>query len=260
MGSNIIRRVSVLLVAVGYLAAATESSFADKRVALVIGNAAYQNVPMLGNTTNDAEAVSLLFKNLGFDVVRTYMNLEVRELRRAISDFSDATSDADIAVVYYAGHGIEVDGNNYLIPVDARLRRDVDVDDDAVPLDRILKIVEPARRLRLVILDACRDNPFSKTMRRTITKRGIGRGLASLEPVKDGTCFWHDIQLGSLQSQPEYGKRNFSTPGRSRNRTIQRHAIKEGMKRRRRQPRSILRKRFGVQMATALLPVPISER
>ena len=85
-----------------------------------------------------------------------------------LRDFSDSARDAEIAVIYYAGHGIEVDGTNYLIPVDAKLERDNDVYDEAFSLDRVLLAVEPAKKLRLVILDACRDNPFSKTMRRTV--------------------------------------------------------------------------------------------
>src|SRR4051794_9773143 len=79
--------------------------------------------------------------------------------------------------------GIELDGTNYLIPVDTALETDGDVLDETVPLDRVLFAVEPARQLRLIILDACRDNPFAKTMKRTITSRAIGRGLARLEPT-----------------------------------------------------------------------------
>src|SRR6267143_5829348 len=83
---------------------------------------------------------------------------------------SPTARDADIAVIYYAGHGIEVDGTNYLIPVDAALERDTDAYDEAIALDRILQAIEPAKQLRLVILDACRDNPF-KSMQRTVGSR-----------------------------------------------------------------------------------------
>jgi len=103
--------------------------------------------------------------------------------------------------VYYAGHGIEIDGNNYLIPTDAKLRRDIDVDDDAVSLERVLKVIEPARRLRLVILDACRENPFVKTMKRTITKRAIGRGLASVEPTLSDTLIAFAAKAGSTAEE-----------------------------------------------------------
>ena len=94
---------------------APESSYADKRVALVIGNSAYRNVASLANPANDAVAISGLFKSAHFDTVRLALDLGIADLRRAVSDFADLASDADIAVVYYAGHGIEMDGTNYLI-------------------------------------------------------------------------------------------------------------------------------------------------
>jgi hypothetical protein len=133
---------------------------ADSRVALVIGNGGYTKVGALDNPPRDAEAMEALFRAAGFTVVEGKRDLGVASLRRALRDFSDQARDADIAVVFYAGHGIEVNGNNYLIPVDARLERDLDVEDEAVSLERVMQVLEPARRLRLVILDACRDNPF----------------------------------------------------------------------------------------------------
>jgi len=117
-------------------------------------------------------------------------------MRRAISDFAEMASDADVAVVYFAGHGIEVDGANYVIPVDAKLSRDFDIEDEAISLDRILKSIEPTRRLRLVILDACRDNPFLKTMKRTIASRSIGRGLAKVEPAISDTLIAFAAKAG----------------------------------------------------------------
>ena len=103
-------------------------------------------------------------------------------MRRAVREFSEKAKDADIAVVYYAGHGIEVDGTNYLVPADARLSTDFDVEDETVSLDRLLRALDPVRRLRLVILDACRENPFANTMKKNVASRSIGRGLARIEP------------------------------------------------------------------------------
>jgi uncharacterized caspase-like protein len=102
-------------------------------------------------------------------------------MRRALRDFSDAAHDADVAVVFYAGHGMEVSGINYLIPTDAVLERDIDVQDEAVTLDRVSQILEPAKRLRLVILDACRDNPFVRSMRRTVATRAVRSGYAEID-------------------------------------------------------------------------------
>src|SRR6516165_3702547 len=114
-----------------FAVAHTTSASAERRVALVIGNSAYQNVPKLPNPVNDARAVAALLRNAGFDVVESRSDLGIANIRRAMRDFTNIARDADIGVVYYAGHGIEVDGTNYLIPVDAVLERDVDVDDEA---------------------------------------------------------------------------------------------------------------------------------
>ena len=154
---------------------ACQPAFAEKRVALVLGNSAYQNVAPLANPVNDGAVIASTLKDAGFDVVDSRHDLPAAETRRALRDFADRARDADIAVVYYAGHGIEVDGTNYLIPVDAKLERDTDVYDEALSLDRVLVAVEPAKQLRLVILDACRDNPFAKTMKRTVASRAIGQ-------------------------------------------------------------------------------------
>src|SRR5512139_260826 len=162
-------------------------AFAGKRVALVLANSAYQNAPSLANPVNDGAVIARTLKEAGFDVVDSRHDLPAQETRRALRDFADAARTADIALVYYAGHGMEVEGSNYLIPVDAKLERDTDVFDEALSLDRILVAIEPAKQLRLVILDACRDNPFARSMKRTVASRGIGRGLAKVEPASPNT-------------------------------------------------------------------------
>ena len=98
-----------------------------------MGNSAYQNVIRLANPTNDSEAMSAILKKAGFDVVELKRDLNVSEMRRALRDFSDTVRDADVAIVYFAGHGIEIDGTNYVIPVDAVLERDIDAFDEAIP-------------------------------------------------------------------------------------------------------------------------------
>jgi uncharacterized caspase-like protein len=176
------------------------AALADKRVALVIGNSAYQKVARLPNPANDAAAVAAMLKSAGFDAVEAKANLGAADLRKALRDFGSKARDADVAVVYYAGHGIELDGTNYLIPVDAALETDADVLDETLPLDRVLFAVEPARQLRLVILDACRDNPFAKTMKRTIAARAVGRGLAKIEPTSPNTMIAFAAKAGSTAS------------------------------------------------------------
>ena len=172
-------------------------AFAEKRVALVLGNSAYQNVAPLANPVNDSARIAATLKEAGFDVVDSRRDLPAAETRRALRDFADRARDADIAVVYYAGHGIEVDGANYLIPVDARLERDTDIYDEGLSLDRILIAIEPAKKLRLVILDACRDNPFSRTMKRTVASRAIGQGLAKVEPTSPNVLIAYSAKAGS---------------------------------------------------------------
>src|SRR5947208_1054839 len=176
------------------------SALAEKRVALVIGNSAYQKVAKLPNPANDAAAVAAMLKAAGFDLVDSKSNLTASELRKTLRDFGSKARDADIAVVYYAGHGIELDGTNYLIPIDAALETDADVLDETIPLDRVLFAVEPAKQLRLIILDACRDNPFSKTMKRTTASRAVGRGLAKIEPASPNTMIAFAAKAGSTAS------------------------------------------------------------
>ncbi|QDP23288.1 caspase family protein [Bradyrhizobium cosmicum] len=191
---NLLRLCPLLLAAALLFGAGP--AFAGKRVALVIANSAYQHAPSLTNPVNDGSVMARTLKEAGFDIVDSRHDLSALDTRRVLREFADATRGADIAVVYYAGHGIEVEGSNYLIPVDARLERDTDVFDEALSLDRVLVAVEPAKQLRLVILDACRDNPFGKTMRRTIASRGIGRGLAQVEPTSPNTLIAYSAKAG----------------------------------------------------------------
>src|SRR4249920_783994 len=185
------------VLAAAALLLAGQPAFAEKRVALVLGNSAYQNVAQLANPANDSARIAATLKDAGFDVVDSRRDLPAAETRRALRDFADRARDADIAVVYYAGHGIEVDGANYLIPVDAKLERDTDVYDEALSLERVLLAVEPAKKLRLVILDACRDNPFSRTMKRTVASRAIGQGLAKIEPTSPNLLIAYSAKAGS---------------------------------------------------------------
>jgi hypothetical protein len=144
----------------------TDNAFADRRVALIIGISAYQHSPALPNPENDARAIAAMFQKVGFTVVSARYNLANLEFKRAVREFEDTAADSDVAVIYFAGHGIEINGTNYLIPADATLASDRDAEDEAISLERLAKSVDAATRLRLVILDACRDNPFARTMKR----------------------------------------------------------------------------------------------
>lgn len=155
-----------------------------KRIALVIGNSAYQNVPALPNPGRDAALVAEALRRANFQTVMLQNDLGRDQLVGALREFARQAESADWAVVYYAGHGMEVAGVNYLIPIDARISSDRDISLEAVSIDQVLSSAERAKQLRLVLLDACRDNPFASQMKRTMTvaSRSVSRGLAQMEP------------------------------------------------------------------------------
>jgi hypothetical protein len=165
---------------------------AARRVALVIGNADYTLGP-LANPVNDATAVAeALEKALGFEKVILRKNVTFDGFRAALRELAREVTGAELGVVYFAGHGIEVAGKNFLIPVDARLARSGDLSLEAISLDSVLEQLAGASRLKLVILDACRNNPFPVAG----AKRAVSRGLSRIEPedntlvvyaAKDGT-------------------------------------------------------------------------
>ena len=175
-------RKLMTLMMVGFsLQILSAQGWAGQRIALVIGNAAYQHAPGLANPLNDANDIGAALGRLGFKVTKLE-NAEYDGMRRGLKEFTRAAATSEIALVFYAGHGIEVDKRNFLIPVDARLLSDREVEFETVSLDLVSRAVEGATGLGLVILDACRDNPFAAAMKRSGAKRSIGRGLARVEP------------------------------------------------------------------------------
>jgi uncharacterized caspase-like protein len=202
-------RYLVLLIVATFLGCGAAQ--ADKRIALVMANSAYKNVPQLSNPANDAALMADMFRRSGFDSVDVKLDLTVAEMRKALREFGGKARDADAAVIYYVGHGIELDGTNYLVPTDATLETDSDIMDETLALDRVLFAVEPARQLRLVILDACRDSPFAKTMKRTSASRGIGRGLARVEPAGPNTMVAFAAKAGSTASDGDSKNGPFAT-------------------------------------------------
>ena len=205
------RRLTAFVAAALVICLANQPALAGRRVALIIGNSNYQNVAQLTNPANDATAVTDMFRKASFDLVESRRDLKSQEMRRALRDFGDKARGADIAVIYFAGHGLEVDGVNYAVPVDAALERDVDVDDEAVALNRILLAVEPATQLRLIILDACRDDPFARKMKRTIASRSIGRGLVGVEANRPNTFIAFAAKEGSTAADGDGQNSPFST-------------------------------------------------
>ena len=203
---------SLFFLSLGFLSLIfADPARAEKRVALVIGISNYQQVPRLANPVRDAEAIAGLFKKAGFDVVDEKRDLGIADMRRVVREFSEKSRDADIAVVYYAGHGIEVDGTNYLVPSDAKLVSDFDVEDETVSLDRVIRALDSVKRLKLIILDACRDNPFATTMKRSVVSRSVGRGLGKIEPAMSDTLIAFAAKAGAVASDGDGQNSPFAT-------------------------------------------------
>ncbi|QOG19747.1 MULTISPECIES: caspase family protein [Bradyrhizobium] len=154
----------------------------SRRVALVIGNGAYKNVHALPNPPRDSKLIANALRDVGFQSVISVSDLTRDKFFEALQTFAAEAEKADWAVVYYAGHGFEIGGVNYLVPVDAKLAADRDAETQAVALEQVIAAVGAARKVRLVMLDACRDNPFEPTMQRTLSLKLVDKGFSNIEP------------------------------------------------------------------------------
>ncbi|KYG97476.1 caspase family protein [Bradyrhizobium sp. DOA1] len=155
---------------------------AGRRVALVIGNGAYKNVHALPNPLRDSKLIAGVLRDVGFQTVISVSDLTRDKFFEALQTFANEAEKADWAVFYYAGHGFEIGGVNYLVPVDAKLAADKDAETQAVALEQVIAAVGAARKMRLVVLDACRDNPFAPTMQRTLALKLVDKGFSNIEP------------------------------------------------------------------------------
>jgi len=175
-------------------------ALADKRIALVIGNSKYVEVPMLANPANDANAIATALRASGFDVILG-LDVDQRAFEKKVRDFSQLIADADVAAFFYAGHGLQVAGRNYLVPIDAHLENERDLDFDTVSLDLVLKQMELGRadKTNIVFLDACRTNPFARNLARSMGTRSvsIGEGLAQVD-TGVGTFIAYSTQPGNV--------------------------------------------------------------
>jgi len=165
------------------LLASGNAALADKRVAFVVGNGAYKNVPQLPNPVVDAKSMSKVLRSVGFDVVEG-VNLTRDKMTEKLLDFGKKAEGADVAVFFYAGHGIAVNGTNYLLPVDADLRSEMDVKlGAAINVDVTLEQTMADAKVKLVFLDACRDNPFAAKIRSAKATRSVSvqSGLAEMK-------------------------------------------------------------------------------
>lgn len=184
----------------------------ETRVALVLANANYQTTRDLPNALRDATLIGRTMRSVGFTVT-TGVDLTQAGMQKALRDFSIAAAKADVALIYYAGHGIEVDGMNYLVPVDASLGSPNEVEFEAIPLDLAMRSVQRARRLKIVLLDSCRDNPFMSKWNvpgAEATTRSVGgRGLAPIHEPPGETLVSYAARAGSRAAD---GKANENSP------------------------------------------------
>ena len=187
------KRFARLLAVLAAVLGGANIAVANQRIALVIGNAAYPNIP-LANPVNDARLIATALRGQGFDVIET-LDAGENAMKLAIKDFGNrlkAAQGAAIGLLYYAGHGVQVQGENYLIPVDAQIEDEGDVDIYAINANAILRTLEDARNgLNIVILDACRNNPFTRSF------RAATRGLATMS-APTGTLIAYSTSPGSV--------------------------------------------------------------
>jgi uncharacterized caspase-like protein len=209
---GVLARYAVCLAfALGITLATQGAALADRRIALVIGNGKYENAGVLANPISDADAIADLLTKAGFDSVDRRHDLGVVEFKRAVREFVDRAASADVAVVYYSGHGLETGGSNYLIPVDAKLTSTLDMDDEAVSLDRILVAAGHVKKLSLIILDACRENPFHPAADDAKVTRGVSMGLAGVGPTVADTLIAFAAKAGSVSYDGDGRNSPFTT-------------------------------------------------
>ncbi len=176
-------RVFIAAPSVAAFLVSGSAAFADKRVAFVVGNAAYKNVAQLPNPAVDAKSMARVLRNVGFDVVEG-VNLTRDTMTAKLLEFGKKAEGADVAVFFYAGHDIAIDGANYLLPVDADLKSEMDVQlGAAINVDLTLEQTMSEAKVKLVFLDACRDNPFAAKIRSARATRSVNvaTGLAEMK-------------------------------------------------------------------------------
>src|SRR5450432_779368 len=176
-------RFLIAAISLAALLVSSNAALADKRVAFVVGNSAYRNVAPLPNPAIDAKSMAMLLRNVGFDVVEG-SNLSRDKMTEKLLDFGKKAQGADVALFFYAGHGIAISGTNYLLPIDADIKSEMDVKlGAAINIDVTLDQTLGDAKVKLVFLDACRDNPFAAKIRSSASTRSVSvqTGLAEMK-------------------------------------------------------------------------------
>ena len=182
----------------------------QRRIALVIGNATYLHAGKLGNPINDARAMASTLRSLGFKVIE-HEDVSLSEMKKAVDEFGTLLDDYDVSLFFYAGHGIQVNGKNYLIPVDAKIKSKNDVEYNAVEAGRILsKMEDRDNKTNIIILDACRNNPFERSWNRAVRINGGGTGLAFMN-APSGSLIAYSTAPGNTAADGEEGTNGLYT-------------------------------------------------
>lgn len=180
-----------------HVALAQDRQDDQKRVALVIGVSQYRHVTQLDNPGNDSRDIASALRRLQFDVVELH-DPTLLQLKETQFDFIERLTDADVAILYYAGHSIQIDGANYLIPVDARLNSLSSVDSHTLNIARLVNLMDKLAKTKIIILDACRNNPFLEIVQETLSNAGDGRsvgaGLASISELGQQRLAQEDVK------------------------------------------------------------------
>ena len=186
--------LSICLTVCCFQAMAFSLQATESRVALVVGNSAYEHIGALGNPRNDALAMAESLRSLGFEVVQG-LDLDLDGFRAIADRFSDRLQKGSVGLIYYAGHGVQVDGENYLVPVDAKVERKSHLKRENIPLGELLAPMRDAGiKTGLLFLDACRNNPFPAV------QRDVGRGLAPVREVSMDLCLAYAAAPGQTAS------------------------------------------------------------
>ncbi|QCI63595.1 caspase family protein [Phreatobacter stygius] len=194
-------RIVSVLARVALLAAvivgAASPALANKRVALVIGNANYASTPMLANPRNDAEDIAALLRELGFEVLLE-LDIDKRGMDIAFARFARAAQDADAALFYYAGHGIQREGRNFLMPVDAKVEDDISIRFEMVGLDAARDALAGVSGLKIMVIDACRNNPVAERLQSRAASRGAMFNLGLANEQVRGTVVVYATQPNNV--------------------------------------------------------------
>jgi uncharacterized caspase-like protein len=167
---KLLHLVATLFALAAFALPAKASQPTERRLALVIGNSAYKHTAALPNPVRDAEAMASSLTSLGFEVI-VGMDLDYVGFGRRVQDFARRAENADVALFYYAGHGLQVNGENYLVPTDAALKREADLEFETIKVDTVLRQMQRASGPKIAMLDACRDNPLARELSRQLGGR-----------------------------------------------------------------------------------------